>query len=671
MRRIRATLTAMVVAVAALAIPQITSAADPVPPFIPPTSDWLTTVNYYRAMAGLSPVVENSMLSGGAYNHSCYMLYNGITHYETGGLTGYTTSGDAAGRQGNVAVSSAYGTSARSHVELWMTGPFHALGILRHNLRSVGFGKCDLTTTPTWHSGATLNVIAGLDGTVPRPPWPINWPGNGTTTSLSKFVTESPNPLTFCGWSGTAGLPVISMMPEKVTTVSASMTGPNGPLEVCTLYSGNTSGDAQAILNADNAVTVVPRTQLAPGVYTTTINTNARSETWSFTVDPTAATGIMPMPSVSPIAGPSAFTAVTPFRFADSRITFRSTKISANVPKRVQIAGVAGVPADATGFSANITTTDETGVGYLTVYNCTAVPPTASTLNFYPNEPVGNAGLFPLGASGEICLFASKDANVIIDVTGYLRPSADLRYEGLVPTTMIDTTTGVGYGARLAQGQTIAINVPTANVGVPAGATAIAVNITGIWPNANGYITAYACGTERPYVANVNPTIGATKQNFGIVPLDGNGSMCLYGHQAMDVKVDVLGYFMPNAPHSMIPSTPTRVADTRDQYRTEMNLGTTGSPLPAFQTSTIQLAGQRGIPANATVVSVNVAVVAPGSVGSLTMWGCGEQPAIQSVNYAGRTVANGIQVQLSASGALCLQTTTATHLIVDVTGWWT
>jgi hypothetical protein len=284
---------------------------------------------------------------------------------------------------------------------------------------------------------------------------------------------------------------------------------------------------------------------------------------------------------------------------------------------------------------------------------------------------VGNAGLFPLGPSGEICLVGSKDANIIIDVTGYLRPSATLRYEGIAPTPLMDTTTGLGGFPRLGQGWTIAINLPSANVGVPAGASAVAVNITGIWPSANGYLTAYACGTDRPYVASVNPTIGTTKQNFAIVPLDGNGSLCMYSHQPMDAKIDVLGYFMPSAPHTMVPSTPTRVADTRDPYRTEMNLGTGGYPLPAFQTKTIVLAGQRGIPANATVVSVNVAVVAPGATGSLTMWGCGSQPAIQSVNYANRTVANGIQVQLSDDGALCLQTTTQTNLIIDVTGWWT
>ena len=133
-------------------------AATPSPAFIPPTADWLTTVNYYRAMAGVGSVVEDPAMSAGAAAHSCYMLYNGISHDETPGLQGYTPEGDVAGNSGNVAVSSVINTSQRSHVELWMSGPFHAIGVLRANLRSTGFGKCDLANTPTWHSGATLDV---------------------------------------------------------------------------------------------------------------------------------------------------------------------------------------------------------------------------------------------------------------------------------------------------------------------------------------------------------------------------------------------------------------------------------------------------------------------------------------------------------------------------------
>ena len=197
-------------------------AASPSPAYIPPTADWLTTVNYYRAMAGDAPVTEDPTMSAGATNHSCYMLYNGISHDEVPGLQGYTPEGDLAGNNGNVAVSSVINTSDRSHVELWMTGPFHAIGVLRPNLVTTGFGRCDLPNTPTWHSGATLDVIRGLRS-APRPASPVLFPGNGTTTNLDRFVVETPNPLDFCGWTGAAGLPIIAMMPEAANSASASL----------------------------------------------------------------------------------------------------------------------------------------------------------------------------------------------------------------------------------------------------------------------------------------------------------------------------------------------------------------------------------------------------------------------------------------------------------------
>ena len=156
------------VGLAAASFVSTASASTPSPAFIPPTADWLTTVNYFRAMAGLGSVVEDGSMSAGAAAHSCYMLYNGISHDETPGLQGYTPEGDVAGNSGNVAVSSLINTSARSHVELWMSGPFHAIGILRPNLHSTGFGKCDFASTPTWHSGATLDVLRGL-GNRPTP----------------------------------------------------------------------------------------------------------------------------------------------------------------------------------------------------------------------------------------------------------------------------------------------------------------------------------------------------------------------------------------------------------------------------------------------------------------------------------------------------------------------
>ena len=87
-------------------------------------------------MSGVGPVSANAEWSAQDQAHSCYMLQNGITHDESPGNPGYSSGGDIAGNSGNVAVSSSVTASARNHIDLWMTGPFHAIGILRHNLRT-------------------------------------------------------------------------------------------------------------------------------------------------------------------------------------------------------------------------------------------------------------------------------------------------------------------------------------------------------------------------------------------------------------------------------------------------------------------------------------------------------------------------------------------------------
>lgn len=162
-------------------------AADQNPPFIPAAADWLTTVNYYREMAGVAPVAEDTSMSPGAYNHSCYMLLNDIAHDEVPGAPGYTAAGDTAGNNGNVAVSSATSVTQRSFVELWMTGPFHAIGMLRPNLQRVGYGQCENASAARWHSGATLDILRGL-GQRRSLSAPILFPGNGTVTNLTKFI---------------------------------------------------------------------------------------------------------------------------------------------------------------------------------------------------------------------------------------------------------------------------------------------------------------------------------------------------------------------------------------------------------------------------------------------------------------------------------------------------
>lgn len=648
----------------------VASAAAASPSFIPATADWLTTVNYFRAMSGVGSVVEDPSMSSGAASHSCYMLYNGIGHDETPGLAGYTPEGDAAGNSGNVAVSSSINTSARSHIELWMSGPFHAIGVLRPNLRSTGFGKCDLASTPTWHSGATLDVLRGLVS-APRPSEPILFPGNGTTTNLDRFVAESPSPLTFCGWTGAAGLPIIAMMPEAATSPSASLIGPDGqPIEVCVLSAANTSGVAQQILQGDNAVVVVPRTVLAQGTFTVAVNTSARNVNWTFSVNEAAATGVpVPVPVASPTASATGFVALSPDRIVDTRNSTGATRLTAGNITRIQVTGQGGVPNSAKALLANATVVAPSAPGFLTLWNCSAAQPVVSTLNFSANETVANAATVPLDDSGRLCAYSNVSTDLLLDVGGYYSTSASGRYMPVAPARLLDSREGRGTPTRLAAGQVV--ELPVVGVaGVPNNAKAVALNVTGVVPWSDSYITVFPCGAMPP-TSSLNPAAGKITPNLVMAQVSPSGTVCFFASTAIDLVVDVVGYTATTATNKFTPSAPFRFTDTRDSFRTEINAGQSGTRLAANQTLVVQIGGVRGVPSNAKAISANITVVDATNAGFVTAWPCGELPATSNVNYeASAAIANAAQLPLSSGGAICIFSSASAQVIIDVNGWW-
>jgi hypothetical protein len=645
--------------------------AEPSPPFIPADADWLTVVNYFREMSGLGPVAPDDSLSAGAAKHSCYMLLNDITHYEDPSKPGYTAEGERAGRSGNVAVSSAINTKARSHIELWMTGPFHAVGMLRRDLKTVGYGGCDRADTPRWRSGATLDVLSGL---APRTAQlaPVTFPGNGATTNLSQFITETPNPLDFCGWTGTpAGLPVFAMMPEAVTgTVTTAMSGPAGAVPTCTLSPLNTTGSAQAILRFDNVVVAVPRNPLQPGTYTVTATTAARSVTWSFTVDPAAATVVQALaPTALATANAAGFQPVKPTRVVDTRENLGATSLVAGVSKRIQITGRGGIPQGASAVSGNFTVVDPTGDGYLTLWNCSTSQPVVSSVNFVGGQVTPNAATVPLDPTGGACVYSNVGLQLVIDVNGYYSDDGTSRFTPLSPTRIADSRSNLGTD-RVGPGETVALQVAGIG-GVPTGATAVSLNVTSTDAGANGFVTAWACDDARPNVSNLNQQTGGARPNLVVTPVAADGTVCLYTSSDVELIVDVTGYYSPSSTQRFVPSAPFRLIDTRDRYRAELNTGTSGARLGAGKVLTVQVAGVRGVPAGAKAVSVNVTVTGAAGSGYLTAWPCGDRPLASTANFmAGESVSNAAQLPLSADGRLCIFTPIAAHVVVDMNGWW-
>jgi hypothetical protein len=630
-----------------------------------PTS-WLSTVNAYRAMSGLAPVSENTTWSAEGYAHSCYMLANGISHDEVPGNPGYTPGGDTAGNSGNVAVSSSTAATARNHIDLWMTGPFHAIGILRAQLATSGFGLCADGSAPAWHSGATLDVLRGINHQIPNPTTATVFPGRNSTLALNRFITESPNPLTFCGWSGAAGLPLIALMPGDVTSASAALVGPSGAMNVCVLHGENTDGTAQSILRSDNAVIVVPRDPLVAGTYTSTVNSTGGNVTWSFTIDPNAELQqpSIILPDTAPASAQSSFEPVAPYRYADSRESRKVVPLRAGMPALVDFGD-----ASITAVSANFTVDRPSASGFLTVYNCSAAVPTVSTLNFTASAVPNQA--FVALSQGKLCLYSPVDTDIIIDINGYFRAgSGSSGFYPVAPTRLYDTRPADVLA--LEPGVPRAIAVEGVPGGAPANANAVAVNLTVVAPSGYGFIRAYPCDqAASSEVSNVNFEPLENRPNSAMIPTSASGTICVVSNAPTDLLVDLAGYFVAGAGSQYTPLMPVRLLDTRSPYA-ELNPDTGGATLVAGQIVRLGVAGTRGIPATARAVSVNVTAASADGAGFVTVYPCGTVPNVSNLNFSASTpaIANGALVPLGPSGEVCLFTSNAVHLIVDINGVW-
>ncbi len=269
-----------------------TGPAATITPGPPPTANacpvpgWLARLNYWRATAGLPPLVENGSWSQGDHLHAIYMVKNQlVTHYETPGVPFYTAAGDTAARNSNIEVNSVTTSTDDKAIDWWMGAPFHAMGMMDPRLTSTGFGAYREVRSG-WEAAFALDVIRGNSfsgGT-----FPVYWPGNGMTVPLRSYSgNEFPDPLSACpGYSLPTGLPVFVELGGNVaTTVTLhSFTGNGTPLAHCVIDSTHNPSLA-GYLTSRGGVIVIPRAPLQPGVlYTVTLTVNNAPYTWSFQV---------------------------------------------------------------------------------------------------------------------------------------------------------------------------------------------------------------------------------------------------------------------------------------------------------------------------------------------------------------------------------------------------
>jgi hypothetical protein len=86
----------------------------------------------------------------------------------------------------------------------------------------------------------------------------------------------------------------------------------------------------------------------------------------------------------------------------------------------LKVAGRGGVPTDASAVVLNVTVTETSGPGYVTVFPCGGPAPNASNLNFVANDTTPNAVVTKLDTAGKVCVFARTTTHLIVDVNGVI-----------------------------------------------------------------------------------------------------------------------------------------------------------------------------------------------------------------------------------------------------------
>ncbi len=261
---------------------------------------WLSEINRYRRAAGVTPVSDDLAWDIGIHRHLVYLART-PSSYETGQYASahtenpaspyYTKSGSLEAGSSDLITGGL--ETPLGAVDVWLTDPFHAVGMLRPNLRKVA-----LAVGGNDPGGAGLDVIRGLTGATNPHQGPVLFPGRGVTTDLTAYGDEEPSPTQSCHDGSHDGLPIIILLPSTVPQgVSAELKIPHGTVDQTTSGSlclvdqhtyrttdpvyGPTGLD---ILKGDHAVFLIPRAQLTNGTYQAVVTVGDKHIVWSFRV---------------------------------------------------------------------------------------------------------------------------------------------------------------------------------------------------------------------------------------------------------------------------------------------------------------------------------------------------------------------------------------------------
>ncbi len=343
----------------------------------------------------------------------------------------------------------------------------------------------------------------------------------------------------------------------------------------------------------------------------------------------------------TPTAAASSFVTMPPQRVADTRVS--GERLTGG--SRLTLEFGDAIPDNTTAVALYVTAARPSAQGYLSAGPCDAAP-SGATVNFGAALPRGAPTITAVGSSGTVCVFASVDTDVVVDLQGaFVADGSGTRLTPLATPRRLHDTRETG-------------RLWTIPIQVTPGVDAVAVNLGATRAGAIGFVSASSCA-EPAMAANVNFAPGPAVSASAIVPVDADGTFCVTVSAPVDVVVDLTAEFTTDGALAYVPVAPTRTLDTRFGV---------GGWLPSLGPG--QKIDIGAAPPWAAAVTGTLAVIRPSATAFLTGDGCVGTASTAAVNAAGGTIVANSLTSAVFGGRLCITASARSHVVFDTNGWW-
>jgi cysteine-rich repeat protein len=234
-----------------------------------------------------------------------------------------------------------------------------------------------------------------------------------------------------------------------------------------------------------------------------------------------------------------------------------------------------------------------------------------------------------------------------------------------VPVSRLLDTRNVGGPVSVGTTRNLTV---TGVAGVPATATAVALNVAAVSPVAAGHLRVFPAGEPLPTASVINFAAGKNTPNHVIVKVGAGGQISMYAGDTTQVIVDVNGYFTNTAAGS------TYVPVVSRTRLTTITLPGAVAGNPAASSVDVVVAGAGGIGADALTVAVDIAAGNPVGTGHMRVFPAGASPIPTASTHnfvAGDSRMNLVLVNPGVGGAITVYNASggAVTVTVDTVGY--